>query len=86
MTTVLIIINHFIIYVDIVCLYIRAAKDIKIQFHTQLFKLYHSVTIKEHVQKNQSINQYTNTSTLIKLYIKNFSNIITQISISIKQI
>ena len=40
----------------------RAAKDIKIQFHTQLFKLCHSTAIKEHAQKNQSINQYTTTS------------------------
>ena len=30
MTTILIIINHFIIYVDIVYLYTRAAKEIKI--------------------------------------------------------
>ena len=38
-------------------MYTKAAKDIKIQFHTQLIKLYHSATIKEHTQKkNQSIN------------------------------
>ena len=43
-------------YVDIIYLYTRVVKDIKIQFHTQLFKLYHSATIKEHAQKNQSIN------------------------------
>ena len=57
MTTVLIIINHFIIYVDIVFLYTRATKDIKIQLYTQLFKLYRSETITEHVEKkiNQSI-------------------------------
>ena len=87
MTTVLIIINYFIIYVDIVYLYTRAAKEIKIQLYTQPFKLYCSATITERAQKNQSINQYTNTSILIKLYIrKTFSNIITQISILIKQI
>ena len=56
MTTILIIINHFIIYVDIVYLYTRAAKEIKIQFHTQLFKLYYLATIIKHAQKNQSIN------------------------------
>ena len=55
-TTVLIIIIQFIIYVNIVYLYIRAAKKVKIQLHTQLFKLYHSSTIIEHTQKNQSIN------------------------------
>ena len=54
-----------IIYVDIIHLYARAAKDIKIQFQTQLFKLYHSETIKEHAQKNQSIN------TQIQLYKHN---------------
>ena len=48
----------FLYIILLVCLYLytRAVKDIKIQFHTQLFKLYHSTTIKEHVQKNQSIN------------------------------
>ena len=56
MTTVLIIINHFIIYVDIVYLYTRAVKEIKIQLHTQLFKLYCSATITERAQKNQLIN------------------------------
>ena len=56
MTIILIIINHFIIYVDIVYLYIRAVKEIKIQFHTQLFKLYRSATITERAQKNQLIN------------------------------
>ena len=54
--TVLIIIIHFIIYVDIVYLYTRVVKKIKIQLHIQLFKLYHSATIVEHVQKNQLIN------------------------------
>ena len=39
-----------------ICMYTRAAKDIKLQFYTQQFKLYHSVTIKEHAQKNQPIN------------------------------
>ena len=56
MITVLIIINNFIIYIDIVNLYIRAVKEIKIQLHTQLFKLYCSATITEWAQKNQSIN------------------------------
>ena len=56
MTTVLIIINHFIIYVDIVYLYTRAVKEIKIQLHTQLFKLYCSETTTERAQKNQLIN------------------------------
>ena len=56
MTIILIIIYHFIIYVDIVYLYIRAVKEIKIQFHIQLFKLYFLTTITEHAQKNQSIN------------------------------
>ena len=56
MTTVLIIINRFIIYVDIVYLYTRAVKEIKIQLHTQLFKLYCSATITERAQKNQLIN------------------------------
>ena len=56
MTTVLIIINHFIIYVDIVYLYTRAVKEIKIQLHTQLFKLYCTATITERAQKNQLIN------------------------------
>ena len=39
-----------------VCMYTRVAKDIKLQFYTQQFKLYHSVTIKDHAQKNQPIN------------------------------
>ena len=56
MTIILIVIYHFIIYVDIVYLYIRAVKEIKIQFHIQLFKLYFLTTITEHAQKNQSIN------------------------------
>ena len=56
MTTILIIINHFIIYVDIVYLYTRAANETKIQFYTQLFKLYHLATIIEHAQKTQPIN------------------------------
>ena len=56
MTTVLIIINYFIIYVDIVYLYTRAVKEIKIQLHTQLFKLYYSATITKRAQKNQLIN------------------------------
>ena len=47
MTTVLIIINYFIIYVDIVYLYTKAAKEIKIQLHNQLFMLYYSTTITE---------------------------------------
>ena len=42
-------------------MYTRVAKDIKLQFYTQQFKLYHSVTIKEHAKK-KSTNQYTNTS------------------------
>ena len=70
MTIVLIIINHFIIYVDIVYLYTRATKDIKIQLYTQLFKLYSSETITEHVEKKKLINQYINISILIKLYIR----------------
>ena len=53
---ILITIIQFIIYVDIAYLYAKAAKEIKIQLHTQLFKLYHSTTIIEHIQKNQSIN------------------------------
>ena len=56
MTTILIIINHFIIYVNIVYLYTKATKKIKIQLCNQLFKLYHSATITECVQKNQLIN------------------------------
>ena len=56
MTIVLIIIIHFFIYVDIIYLYTRAAKEIKIQLHTQLFKLYHLAIITEHAQENQSIN------------------------------
>ena len=60
MTTVLIIINHFIIYVDIVYLYTRVTKEIKIQLRTQLFKLYHLATITEYAKKNQSINQSIN--------------------------
>ena len=69
-------------------MYIRAAKEINIQLHTQLFKLYHSKTITEYAKKKKkSINQHTNTSILIKLYIrKKISNIRTQISILIKQI
>ena len=68
-------------------MYTRAIKDIKIQFYTQLFKLYHSTTIKEHGKKNQSINQYTNTSITDKvIYKKYFSNFRTQINILIKQI
>ena len=55
-TIVLITIIQFIIYADIAYLYTKAAKEIKIQLHTQLFMLYHSVTIIEHAQKNQSIN------------------------------
>ena len=55
-TVLIIIIIQFIIYVEIVYLYTRAAKEIKIQFHTQLFKLYHLATIIKHAQKNQSIN------------------------------
>ena len=70
MTTVLIIINYFIIYVDIAYLYTRAAKEIKIQLHTQLFNLYHSATIKEHAKKiNQSIYKYKHTNKII--YKKN---------------
>ena len=45
-----------IIYVDIVHLYTKATKDIKIQLHTQLFKLYRLATITERAKKNQSIN------------------------------
>ena len=56
MTIVLIIIINFIIYVDIVYLYTKAVKYIKIQLHNQLFKLYHSATITEHSKKNQLIN------------------------------
>ena len=51
-------------------MYTRAIKDIKIQFYTQLFKLYHSTTIKELGKKNQSINQYTNTSITDKIIYK----------------
>ena len=71
MTTVLIIINHFIIYVDIVYLFTRAAKEIKIQLHTQLFKLYHSAAIIEHTKKkiNQPIYKYKHTNKII--YKKN---------------
>ena len=88
-TTVLIIIIQFIIYVDIVYLYTRAAQEIKIQLHTQLFKLYHSATIIEHAKKKkksnkQSINKYKHTNKIMDK--KNFSNIRTQISILIKQI
>ena len=58
-------------------MYTRAAKDIKLQFYTQQFKLYHSTTIKEQAQK-KSINQYTNTSIADKIILY-FSNIRTQI-------
>ena len=47
-------------------------KNIKIQFYTQLFKLYLSATIKEYTQKNQSIKQYTNTSITDKIIYKFF--------------
>ena len=68
-------------------MYTRATKDIKIRFHTQLLKLYHSATIKEHAKKiNQSIYKYNYTSITDKIiYIKNFSNIKTQISILTKK-
>ena len=56
MITVLIIINNFIIYIDIVNLYIRAVKEIKIQLYIQLFKLYRSAIITKHAKKNQLIN------------------------------
>ena len=49
-------------------MYTRTAKDIKIQFHTQLFKLYHSTTIKEHAKRNQ----YTNTSITDKIKYKKY--------------
>ena len=53
-------------------MYTRAIKDIKIKFYTQLFKLYHSTTIKEHGKRTQSINQYTNTRVIDKnIYKKN---------------
>jgi len=52
-------------------LYIRTAENIKIQLHTQLFNLYHSETITEQAQKNQSINQYVNTSITDKIIYKN---------------
>ena len=55
-------------------MYTRAIKDIKIQFYTQVFKLYHSTTIKEHGKKTQSINQYTNTRIIDK--IKHKKNIL----------
>ena len=51
-------------------MYTRAIKDIKIKFYTQLFKLYHSTTIKEHGKKTQSINQYTNTRIIDKIINK----------------
>ena len=70
MTTVLIIINRFIIYVDIVYLYTRAVKEIKIQLHTQLFKLYRLAKITKRAKKNQSINiKYKHTNKII--YKKN---------------
>ena len=51
---------------------------------------YSSYTTQQQLKsmfKKKSINQYTNTNKLIKLYIKKyFNNIITQISILIKQI
>ena len=50
-------------------MYTRVVKDIKIQFHTQLFKLYHLATIKEYTKK-KSINQYTNTSIADKIIYK----------------
>ena len=53
-----------------------------------MIKLYNSATIKDYAQKNQSINQYTNTSItdkIIYIYIY-ISNIRTQISILIKKI
>ena len=51
-------------------MYARAIKDIKIQFYTQQFKLYHSTTIKERGKKTQSINQYTNTRIIDKIIYK----------------
>ena len=50
-------------------MYIRAAKEINIQLHTQLFKLYHSKTITEYAKKkkkiNQSIYKYKHTNKII---------------------
>ena len=68
-------------------MYTRTAKDIKIQFHTQLFKLYYLATIKENAKK-KSINQYTNTNITNTIIYKKkyFSNIRTQINVLIKQI
>ena len=66
MIIVLIIINNFIIYIDIVNLYIRAVKEIKIQLHTQLFKLYRSAIITKRAKKiNQSIYKYKHTNKII---------------------
>ena len=54
-------------------------KDIKIQFYTQLFKLYHSTTIKEHSKKTESVNQYTSTRIIDKIiYKKNILVILEQ--------
>ena len=55
-------------------MYTRAAKEIRIQLHTQLFKLYHSAIITEHDKKikkikNQSIYKYKHTDKII--YKKN---------------
>ena len=53
---VIITIVLIIIYVNLVYLYTKVVKEFKIQLHTQQFKSYHSGTIIEHAQKNQSIN------------------------------
>ena len=39
------------------------------QLHTQLFNLYHLEAIIEHAKK-KSINQYTNTSIIVKIIYK----------------
>ena len=57
-------------------MYTRAIKDIKIKFYTQLFKLYHSTTIKKHGKKNQSINQYKNTRITDKIIYKKSISVI----------
>ena len=51
-------------------------KEIMIELHTQLFKLYHSTTIIKHAKKkiNQSIYEYKHTNKII--YKKNISVIL----------
>ena len=56
MTTILIIINHFIIYVDIVYLYTRAAKDIKKKALHSTIQVIQLNNNYKACSKNQSVN------------------------------